>query len=131
REQQKALFSNFTQANSKIAAVYGGTGLGLSLSQNLCRLMGGRIEIESELGKGSRFIIILPAQAGMVAPEPTTAQLPIMPRQVSADEAQMMAESEADLEQRQTGFAGMSGHSANHDRRPRLLVVDDDRNFLE
>ena len=52
KEQQNALFSNFSQANPSIAAKYGGTGLGLSLSQNLCRLMGGKITIESELGQG-------------------------------------------------------------------------------
>ncbi|UXN75200.1 ATP-binding protein [Devosia sp. A8/3-2] len=62
-QQQKALFNNFAQANPKIAAVYGGTGLGLSLSQNLCRLMGGQIDVESELGKGSTFTIRLPAQS--------------------------------------------------------------------
>jgi len=124
-EQQNALFSNFTQANSRIAAVYGGTGLGLSLSQNLCRLMGGQIEIESELGKGSRFTIRLPALAERPATEPA-ASVAAMAR----DEA-FLADSEAELDQRREGYAGMSGHISNHDRRPRLLVVDDDRNFLE
>ena len=56
-EQQKALFSKFTQANARIASKYGGTGLGLSLSQNLCRLMGGEITVESRLGVGSCFTI--------------------------------------------------------------------------
>lgn len=128
REQQQALFSNFTQANSKIAAVYGGTGLGLSLSQNLLRLMGGQIEIESELGKGSRFTIRLPAQQEQVAPEPVAD--PVVTRRAD-DEAAFLAESEGDVGQRKAGFAGMSGHSPNHDKKQRLLVVDDDRNFLE
>jgi len=131
REQQAALFSNFTQANSKIAAVYGGTGLGLSLSQNLCRLMGGRIEIESELGQGSRFTIFLPAQAEVASSQPVASRLPTLPRHSMLDEEQMLAENEADLEERNAGFSGMSGHNLNHDRRPRLLVVDDDRSFLE
>ncbi|KRA50471.1 hypothetical protein ASD80_15800 [Devosia sp. Root635] len=129
QDQQKALFSNFTQANSKIAAVYGGTGLGLSLSQNLCRLMGGQIEIESELGKGSRFTIRVPSHGEQAAPEPV-ASLIVPPRQ-SAPEDEFIAESEADAGERKAGFAGMSGHAVNHDRRPRLLVVDDDRSFLE
>jgi signal transduction histidine kinase/ActR/RegA family two-component response regulator len=128
REQQNALFSNFTQANSRIAAVYGGTGLGLSLSQNLCRLMGGRIEIESELGKGSRFTIRLPAHEERAAAEP--APVAALPRR-GAREDEFLAESEAEAGQRKEAFAAMSGHSTNHDRRPRLLVVDDDRNFLE
>ena len=129
REQQKALFSNFTQANSKIAAVYGGTGLGLSLSQNLLRLMGGQIEIESEIGKGSRFTIRVPSQAGQPVAEPAS---PIMfSRQEQLQDDAFLAEHEDDAGQRKDGFAGMSGHTINHDKRPRLLVVDDDRNFLE
>jgi len=128
REQQQALFSNFTQASSKIAAVYGGTGLGLSLSQNLCRLMGGQIEIESELGKGSRFIIRLPAQQEQAAPEPV---LPTVTSLHKDDEEAFLAESENEAGERKAGFAGMSGHTPNHDKRERLLVVDDDRNFLE
>ena len=130
REQQNALFSNFTQANSKIAAVYGGTGLGLSLSQNLCRLMGGQIEIESELGKGSRFTIRLPARGEQPAAEPA-APAAVPPRPTAQRDDEFLADSEAELGQRKTGFAGMSGHTPNHDKRPRLLVVDDDRNFLE
>ena len=130
REQQKALFSNFTQASSKIAAVYGGTGLGLSLSQNLCRLMGGQIEIESELGKGSRFTIRLPVQAEQRVAEPAAPAV-APPRPIAPRDDEFLADSEAELGQRKAGFAGMSGHAPNHDRRPRLLVVDDDRNFLE
>jgi hypothetical protein len=44
---------------------YGGTGLGLALSQKLCKLMGGEIFVESELGQGSRFTIRLPLLAGL------------------------------------------------------------------
>ena len=132
REQQQALFSNFTQANSKIAAVYGGTGLGLSLSQNLCRLMGGQIEVESEVGKGSRFTIRLPAQGEASQPEPAqpAVHAPV-PRPVAVDETDMLADAEAEIDERKAGFAGMGGHTGNADRRERLLVVDDDRNFLE
>ena len=61
-DQQKSLFSNFQQANASIAAKYGGTGLGLSLSQNLCNLMGGKISVESSPNQGSCFTIMLPAQ---------------------------------------------------------------------
>ncbi|WP_354066384.1 ATP-binding protein [Devosia sp. 2618] len=123
-DQQKVLFSNFTQANAKIAAVYGGTGLGLSLSQNLCRLMGGRIELESKLGEGSRFTILLPAPlpAGVIAP---TVQ-----RSVDDDEAAFIAEQDAELEEHASP-AVAGGETANPKRRPRVLIVDDDRDFLE
>ncbi len=54
------LFQNFGESKGATASKYGGTGLGLALSQKLCRLMGGDIEVESELGKGSRFTIRVP-----------------------------------------------------------------------
>ena len=128
REQQQALFSNFTQASSKIAAVYGGTGLGLSLSQNLCRLMGGQIEVKSELGKGSRFTIRLPAQGELAAPDPAPA---VAVTRRAQDEDAFFAEGQADAGPVKGGPAGKDGSALGHDKRQRLLVVDDDRNFLE
>jgi signal transduction histidine kinase/AmiR/NasT family two-component response regulator len=60
-----ALFDWFTQADSSTAREYGGTGLGLTISQQLVNLMGGNIQVDSRPGKGSRFhfsIVLLPAQ---------------------------------------------------------------------
>jgi len=54
-EQIKKLFIPFEQTGSTIAARFGGTGLGLSLSQNLVNMMGGSIRVSSAPGKGSRF----------------------------------------------------------------------------
>ena len=55
------LFQNFGQANSATSSKYGGTGLGLALSQKLCALMGGGISATSEPGHGSCFTIRIPA----------------------------------------------------------------------
>jgi signal transduction histidine kinase/CheY-like chemotaxis protein len=60
RENLVNLFENFGEAKGATASKYGGTGLGLALSQKLCRLMGGNIEVESELGKGACFTIRVP-----------------------------------------------------------------------
>lgn len=127
REQQRALFSNFTQANAKIAAVYGGTGLGLSLSQNLCRLMGGSIEVESELGVGSRFAIRLPIRGERAVPE--EAWPVAVHRGPSLDEQAFLDEIDAETDAPGAGLADATETIVSD--RERLLVVDDDRNFLE
>jgi adenylate cyclase len=62
-EQQARLFQEFTQADSLTARHFGGTGLGLAISRKLARMMGGDVTVTSELGKGSTFILRLPADA--------------------------------------------------------------------
>mgnify|MGYP001614288790 FL=1 len=54
-DKLKQLFESFAQADSSITREYGGTGLGLTISRQLCNLMGGDIWVESEAGKGSCF----------------------------------------------------------------------------
>ena len=58
-EKQKKIFDSFTQADTSTTRQYGGTGLGLTISARLAELMGGRIWVESEKGKGSSFHFVI------------------------------------------------------------------------
>lgn len=67
-EQQARLFRRFEQADgAHTAARYGGSGLGLAISQELASAMGGHIVVESELGRGTRFVVELPLAHAMVS----------------------------------------------------------------
>jgi signal transduction histidine kinase/CheY-like chemotaxis protein len=63
-EQQAKLFQSFEQAESGTTRKYGGTGLGLAISKNIVEMMGGKIWIQSEAGKGSTFSFTVQAQRG-------------------------------------------------------------------
>jgi signal transduction histidine kinase/DNA-binding response OmpR family regulator len=54
-EKRESIFSPFTQADSSTTRMYGGTGLGLTISARMAALMGGKIWLESESGKGTQF----------------------------------------------------------------------------
>lgn len=73
-EEKQHLFTKFYRAEGAVRLFPNGSGLGLFLSQNIALRHGGRIEVESEIGKGSIFTLVLPKK-GIVAQAPAETEM--------------------------------------------------------
>lgn len=71
-EDQERIFERFRQLDSSVTREHGGSGLGLAISKELVHMLGGSIRVDSELGKGARFTVILPVEC----PETVLRPLP-------------------------------------------------------
>ena len=81
--QRQRLFEPFTQADASTTRRFGGTGLGLTIAQRLVTMMGGRIDVDSELDRGSDFTVAM--RFGRVAAELVTPRRPTVHRPAPAD----------------------------------------------
>jgi anti-sigma regulatory factor (Ser/Thr protein kinase) len=75
-EQQQRIFKAFVQAQGQNERKFGGTGLGLTISKRLVEMMGGKVELESELGLGSLFRFVFPGVTRV-------GEVPAMPEDLS------------------------------------------------
>ncbi len=73
-ERINNIFESFTQATAETTRKYGGTGLGLTISQNLVELQGGKLQVQSKVGEGSTFYFTLPYQRSSLTHIPNTMQ---------------------------------------------------------
>lgn len=122
-EALATLFENFSQANAAVNAKFGGTGLGLSLSRNLCRLMGGDITASSVLGQGSTFTIRLPVSVPAEGQSLESAE-----ENAKAVDDTLVAAA-ADLRAFQEGDSGIAAEAVPGSAK-KVLVIDDDKEYL-
>jgi CheY-like chemotaxis protein len=116
-EAKSLLFKPFSQANSSTARIYGGTGLGLSICQELIELMGGHINLQSTLGKGTTvtFNIQFKIDSSSRTPERTRTE--------DLSEV-MVAEESTEQDSIQTQFSQRSDPKASGSKIS-ILIADD------
>ena len=80
RHKQEEVFKAFSQADGSITRRYGGTGLGLTISSKLIRLMGGTMWLESQEGAGTTFTVVVPYES---TAEQLTPRAPVVPAELA------------------------------------------------
>jgi PAS domain S-box-containing protein len=83
----QAVFESFQQADAGTTRKYGGTGLGLTIARSLCQLMGYRLDVDSQEGKGSTFRIVFSTQAASVAAPGRLSSRPTVPTSITPPSA--------------------------------------------
>ncbi|MCM5530046.1 response regulator [Parasegetibacter sp. NRK P23] len=127
KEKQHLIFEAFQQADGSTRRKYGGTGLGLSISRELARLLGGEIQLHSNVDQGSEFVVYVPLEKAQ------TAALPPAPKKV----AEVQPEQEAEQKTVTVDpYISPSIPEAIPDDRNQIvpgdnviLIVEDDTNF--
>jgi signal transduction histidine kinase/CheY-like chemotaxis protein/HAMP domain-containing protein len=131
-EQQQRLFNAFTQADASTTRNYGGTGLGLSITRSFCRMIGGTVSVDSELGKGSTFTMEIPAECkgstpDRKPPEPLPASagktVLIIDDEPAARDVIARALAEAGLVSIEAA-SGAEGLAAARAHRPAAIILD-------
>ncbi|WP_161604620.1 PAS domain-containing protein [Roseiconus nitratireducens] len=131
-DQLERLFQPFEQADSSITRQFGGSGLGLAISQRLAELLGARITVTSELGKGSQFSLIIPLGNGAVM-ELVSGPPADAPRQSDDLDAEVQAGRQPDQPADPLDRGRQSQWRSEVDPtlplNARVLVVDDRRDI--
>jgi signal transduction histidine kinase/CheY-like chemotaxis protein len=133
-EQQKKLFKAFSQVDASTTRKYGGTGLGLLITKRFTEMLGGEVRVESELGKGSTFVVRFPTRMAsrQIIPEVNEALSTLE----NAQSMVLVIDDDASVRDllskhiRQFGYQvctaadGIEGLHLAHELKPQLITLD-------